>query len=214
MGFNTWYTTLPMDEKHAVVITVPSKYYSASGTITLEFHTQFNEAISNESLGIDNVKVVAKTASTCPTDPNTTPILTQHKEETVSNSNPGDTCHVVNFETDAKGNKLVGGAYIKTEWADWGVTVTASGKDGSGYTPENQARIFDTAFPGADNNNGDPDLGSPNINCVPSTKRAGVSSSTSWCCILIWSLRFTHFFVLYPFTITAQLGSGRRRRTW
>jgi hypothetical protein len=164
LGFGSWSF---MDEKHAVVITVPREYYGDDGKITVEFVTQLNESIENESLGIDNVKI--RSHNTCPV---------QHKEEIISNSKPGDTCHVVNFETDTKGNKLGGGAYIKTEWADWGVTVTASGKDGSGYTPESQARIFDTAFPGTNNDNGDPDLGSPNVNCVPSTKRAGVSSNT------------------------------------
>jgi hypothetical protein len=200
MGFSSiaWQW---MDEKHAVVITIPRKYYADDGKITVQFVAQTNEEIPNESLGIDNVKI--RSHNTCPI---------QHAEEMISKSKTGDTCHVLDFERDSRGKKLGGGAYIKTEWAAWGVTVTASGKDGTGYVPENQARIFDTAFPGTNNDNGDPDLGSPNINCIPSTKRAGVSSNM-WCAIPIWACPFTSFFVLGHFP-TAQLGRGRRRRTW
>jgi hypothetical protein len=69
--------------------------------------------------------------------------------------------------------KLARGTYIKDQWASWGVTVTAVGANGSGYTPLNQARIFDTANPGTNNDNGDADLGSPNIKCIPLDQRAG-----------------------------------------
>ena len=62
MGFATFGN---MDEKHAVVITVPSSYFALDRMITVQFVASFSEAISNEALGIDNVKIRAH--NTCPT---------------------------------------------------------------------------------------------------------------------------------------------------
>jgi hypothetical protein len=71
------------------------------------------------------------------------------------------------FENAVKGD------YVRNKWAQsHGVIITAK-KDADcgttvGYTPWGAARVFDTASPGTNNDNGDPDLGSPNQGCNPS----------------------------------------------
>jgi hypothetical protein len=79
---------------------------------------------------------------------------------------PSSVCPVKNLDFD----NAVKGEYIRDKWAQsHGIRITAV-KDsdcavGVGYTPWGAARIFDTADPGTNNDNGDPDLGSPNEDC-------------------------------------------------
>lgn len=63
---------------------------------------------------------------------------------------------------------------MRDEWKNaLGMTVKAFGLRG-GFFPGNKARIFDTANPGTNNENGDPDLGSPNRQCGgPGRGKAG-----------------------------------------
>ena len=69
---------------------------------------------------------------------------------------------VVDFETDGNGNPIQKGDYVGNEWSSLaGFTVEATATCG-GYTPDSKARIFDTSDPGTNQQNGDPDLGSPN----------------------------------------------------
>jgi hypothetical protein len=71
------------------------------------------------------------------------------------------SCTKLDFAKSGSGTTLVNGAYVSREWkTKHGITITASGTNGTGYTPSNMARIFDTRFP-----TGDPDLGSPNSKC-------------------------------------------------
>ena len=64
------------------------------------------------------------------------------------------------------------GMYVSDEWKDaYGLTISVVGTGLNAYTPVKpgtslkQARIFDTTNPGTNNDNGDPDLGSPNWKC-------------------------------------------------
>jgi hypothetical protein len=74
----------------------------------------------------------------------------------------------VDFSADAKGNKIPAGAYVETEWTDYGLTLSAAG--GFGTLP----RVFDTANPAESNAIGDPDLGAPNEECSPPGPGVGV----------------------------------------
>jgi hypothetical protein len=70
-------------------------------------------------------------------------------------------CVKLDFSKSGNGTALAKGAYVTRNWKDkYGITVTASGYNGTGYTPLKMARIFDTRFP-----TDDPDLGSPNSKC-------------------------------------------------
>jgi hypothetical protein len=81
---------------------------------------------------------------------------------------PPTQCPVYDLNFD----NAVKGEYVRNKWAtSHGVIITAK-KDTDcdttvGYTPWGAARVFDTASPGTNNDNGDPDLGSPNQGCVP-----------------------------------------------
>ena len=67
------------------------------------------------------------------------------------------------------GTVLEGGDYVSLEWfSAYGITIKASSTNG-GYTPDGQARIYDTSIPGEDL-----DLGSPNKKCTPSGPGVGV----------------------------------------
>lgn len=75
-------------------------------------------------------------------------------------------CVKLDFESKASGAGWKRGDYVSRNhyWAKHGVRITARG----GVSPNDnnrEARIFDTSNPGTNNNNGDPDLGSPNENC-------------------------------------------------
>ena len=73
----------------------------------------------------------------------------------------------IDFSVTGDGTPLVDGEYVKYEWfSAYGLTVSAVANDGS-FTPDGKPRIFDTADPGTNNGNGDPDLGSPNEKCSP-----------------------------------------------
>ena len=66
--------------------------------------------------------------------------------------------------TDLNFDSLTRGDYITDQLEDlYGVTITAAGSSGSGYTPAGAARVFDTNITGGVQ--GDPDLGSPNEGC-------------------------------------------------
>jgi hypothetical protein len=70
-------------------------------------------------------------------------------------------CVKLDFSKSENGTALVKGAYVSKNWkTKYGITVTASGRNGTGYTPLKMARVFDTRFP-----TDDPDLGSPNSKC-------------------------------------------------
>lgn len=78
----------------------------------------------------------------------------------------GAKCTVIDFDKSGDGSVLTNDHYVRHEWLNkYEVAITATATPGSGYTPQGKARIFDTANPGADDATGDPDLGSPNINC-------------------------------------------------
>lgn len=61
----------------------------------------------------------------------------------------------------AGGQVVPAGAYVEDEWAEFGLTLSATG--GFGTLP----RVIDTANPGESNDTGDPDLGAPNIYFSP-----------------------------------------------
>jgi len=78
-------------------------------------------------------------------------------------------------------NMLSRGEYVRDQlWDTYGIKITAKANSGTGFTPDNggdhnsnggKARVFDSAFPNGVNgecggNNGDPDLGSPNEDCL------------------------------------------------
>jgi hypothetical protein len=74
------------------------------------------------------------------------------------------SCTKIDFSTKGNGDVLTRGAYVSDEWkAKYNLTITAS--TSFGYTPNGKARIFDTSNPGTNDDNGDPDLGSPNAKC-------------------------------------------------
>jgi hypothetical protein len=68
---------------------------------------------------------------------------------------------VVDFSVSASGKVVPAGAYVEDEWAEFGLTLSATG--GFGTLP----RVIDTANPGESNDKGDPDLGAPNMYCSP-----------------------------------------------
>jgi hypothetical protein len=68
----------------------------------------------------------------------------------------------LDFETTGNGVMLERGAYVSDEWLEkYGLSISAS-SDVGGFTPNNTARIFDTAQPFT-NESGDLDLGSPHM---------------------------------------------------
>jgi hypothetical protein len=72
----------------------------------------------------------------------------------------------IDFEVAGDGTALTSSDYVRFQWYNkYGVTVTASSP--SGYTPDGMARIFNTATPVTDDE-GDADLGSPNLWCAAS----------------------------------------------
>ena len=73
----------------------------------------------------------------------------------------------VTFDVDANGNPLAPGKYVQNEWASFGLSLSATGGEGS--TP----RLFDTANPGSEKTCGDADLGAPNKRCTPSGPGVG-----------------------------------------
>ena len=78
---------------------------------------------------------------------------------------PLSGCKMLDFEYDSNGNRLTDMNYIKDQfYANFGLTITAKARSG-GYTPGGRARIFDSANPGPNGANGDPDLGTPNEKC-------------------------------------------------
>jgi hypothetical protein len=84
---------------------------------------------------------------------------------------PGNLCKkiTVDFDTDANGNAIQRGAYVRNEWASLGLVVDASGTENA----KKGARIFDTTNPGSQAA-GDPDLGAPNSQCKPAGPGIGV----------------------------------------
>jgi hypothetical protein len=74
------------------------------------------------------------------------------------------TCVSLDFSSTNATEPISGGTYVKDQWKNsLGVTVTASSQSG-GYTPNGHARIYDTSQP-VFMNEGNADLGSPNVNC-------------------------------------------------
>jgi hypothetical protein len=74
-------------------------------------------------------------------------------------------CKTLDFEFDSNGNRLTDMNYIKDQfYANFGLTITAKARS-QGYTPGGRARIFNSASPGPNGDNGDPDLGTPNDKC-------------------------------------------------
>jgi hypothetical protein len=73
---------------------------------------------------------------------------------------PQETC--IRFDETPDGTKLNHGDWVKDQWFDqYGMMIIAASTDG-GYTPDGQARIFNTKL----YNTQDVDLGSPNQDCV------------------------------------------------
>jgi hypothetical protein len=87
---------------------------------------------------------------------------------------PPTECPVYDLNFD----NAVKGEYVRNKWAtSHGVLISAK-KDTDcattvGYTPWGAARVFDTSSPGTNNDNGDPDLGSPNQGCTPAGPGVG-----------------------------------------
>jgi hypothetical protein len=77
------------------------------------------------------------------------------------------SCVEVDFSVTANNSRVSRGDYVKNEWAEFGLTLSAAG----GY--DTRPRVFDTANPGDNNDNGDPDLGSPNKRCTPAGPGVG-----------------------------------------
>jgi hypothetical protein len=74
-------------------------------------------------------------------------------------------CKMLDFEYDSDGKRLTHMNYIKDQFYGYfGLTITAKARN-QGYTPGGRARIFDSANPGPNANEGDPDLGTPNEKC-------------------------------------------------
>lgn len=67
----------------------------------------------------------------------------------------------LDFSVAANNARIMPGSYVASEWAEYGLTLSAAG----GYG--NRPRVFDTSNPGKDNSIGDPDLGAPNNQCNP-----------------------------------------------
>jgi hypothetical protein len=93
-------------------------------------------------------------------------------------------------------NNAVKGEYVKDKWALSNGIIISAKKDADcsttlGYTPWGAARVFDTADPGTNNDNGDPDLGSPNVGCNPSGPGVGdggnplinTNNPNAWNCV-------------------------------
>lgn len=67
----------------------------------------------------------------------------------------------INFDTAGNGSPLSPGQYVQDEWLSaYGMSIIAEGAGGSGFTPDQQARLFDSSNPVNDT-----DLGSPNNGC-------------------------------------------------
>lgn len=107
---------------------------------------------------------------------------------------PGyETCQVLDFEIASDETKLAKGAYVTDQFVEkWGVSITADTDNrDSGYTPDGAARIFDSSNPGTDNENGDPDLGTPNKGCDkpgPGVGAAGRPGSDGENCVPLGNL--------------------------
>jgi hypothetical protein len=72
----------------------------------------------------------------------------------------------LDFESSGDGSSLNRGEYVRYQWYNkYGITIEANAATGSGFTPDKQARIFDTSNPGTSDETGAPDLGTPNENC-------------------------------------------------
>lgn len=67
----------------------------------------------------------------------------------------------VDFDTKADGTPLSPGLYVKDEWLDLGLRVSAPGEI------RGLPRLFDTSNPVPKPGHGDPDLGAPNRGCSP-----------------------------------------------
>ena len=76
-------------------------------------------------------------------------------------------CNTVDFNTDGDGNSLRGTTpYVGTQWeSSHGLVVSALSSSGGGYTPHGQARLYDSSYDAPNNDQGDPDLGTPNAEC-------------------------------------------------
>jgi len=76
-------------------------------------------------------------------------------------------CKTLDFERDGDGHILSGTPYIdkKEYWDSHGVEIKAIPRSGTGYAPDKQGRIYDTSYYALNDYYGDPDLGSPNIDC-------------------------------------------------
>ena len=72
-------------------------------------------------------------------------------------------CHTIDFSKRGDGRAITSTMYVPTEeyWNSHGVKIVATG----GYTPSDKARLYDTTYKANNNNDGDPDLGSPNRHC-------------------------------------------------
>ena len=78
-------------------------------------------------------------------------------------SAPTEVCVevTIDFQVDGDDFALIRGQYVSDDWfTRYGLTITAAATEG-GFTPDGQARIFDSSTPGSD-----PDLGSPNEDCA------------------------------------------------
>ena len=67
----------------------------------------------------------------------------------------------IDFSITDEGKVLEAGDYVANEWKDeFGVRISASGKNDGGYTPNGKARILDSSNPGESK-----ELGTPNFKC-------------------------------------------------
>ena len=101
--------------------------------------------------------------------PTSSPTSSPTGSPTASPTSGAPSCvnATVTFDVDANGNPIAPGKYVQNEWASFGLSLSATGGEGS--TP----RLFDTANPGSEDTCGDEDLGAPNEACTPSGPGVG-----------------------------------------
>jgi hypothetical protein len=75
-----------------------------------------------------------------------------------------ESCLSLDFSNNGATEPILGGTYVKNQWKNtYGITISASSVNG-GFTPDDNARVYNTTLP-VSQNNGNFDLGSPNVKC-------------------------------------------------
>lgn len=162
-------------------ITIPAAWYDSYGyVLPIEFDVA--GTMSNEGYGIDNIVWTATcvdatdsptsgpqpptTVTPSPVAPAVTPSPVAPATPTVSPVDGTVAPTAADYECVAQRldfDTLAAGEYVTDQFlSEHGVTISAASD--TGYVPDGAARAFDTANPGTEED-GDPDLGSPNEAC-------------------------------------------------